>query len=384
MNKNKKLILFSSISIVLMVALIGGSLAWFYLNEEVSVSYGNSIFCEAGDSLEIALVENGAATRWSSLIDYSAGEYTTVDISGDGYHLYRPAEINEEQQPISFKTAVSSLEDLNAYDYIEMEVAFRSLSKMKVFLSEDSFIEPVNTESDGTNIYGDFSRDYIAGAMRVAVIEGSELKMVWAPNSQYELIQYPNGTFGFRSGENGNSTPETDYSYFVEDENGEYVEQTVSADDFAGKKFVVDSTGSRKGFSGNSAPLLTLNPSGTGDYDQKTVKIRIWFEGTDREAHQALAGGNVNVKLKFVGIYKDEPEADKQSAIDGIMLNEETMKFSGLAAGMVFSTDGRSWKEYNPSAPNLPSLESGASIYFKYPETNSNYETAYKKFTITD
>ena len=382
MNKNKKLILFSSISIILMVALIGGSLAWFYLNEEVSVSYGNSIFCEAGDSLEISLVENGTPTRWSSLIDYSAGQYTTVDISGDGYNLYRPAEINEEQQPISFKPAVSSLEDLNAYDYIEMEVAFRSLSKMKVFLSEDSFIDPVNTEDNGSNIYGEFSRDYIAGAMRVAVLEGSEVKMIWAPNSQYELVQYPNGTFGFRSGVNGNSTPETSYSYFVEGEDGEYVEQSVSTEDYASKKFVVDSTGAKKGYSGNSAPLLSLNPSGAGDYDQKTITIRIWFEGTDREAHQALAGGNVNVKLKFVGIYKDEAEADKQTAIDNIAFNEETMKFSGLAQGMVFSTDGRNWTTYTPAAPNLPALTSGTTIFFKYPETNSNYETAYKKFTM--
>ena len=382
MNKNKKLILLSSISVILMVALIGGTLAWFYLNEEVTINYGNSIFCEAGDSLEIALVENGTPSRWSSLIDISAGEYTTVDISGDGYHLYRPSEINELQQPLSFKPAVSSLDDMSAYDYIEMEVAFRSLSKMKVFLSEDSYITPVNTEDNGSNMYGAFSRDYIAGAMRVAIIEGSELKMLWAPNSQYELIQYPNGTYGFRSGENGNSTPETDYSYFVQDENGEYVEQAVSAEEFASKKFVVDSTGARNGTSGKAAPLITLNPSGEGDFDQKTVKIRVWFEGTDREAHQALAGGNVNVKLKFVGVYKEDAEAEKQAAIDSITFDEGTQKFSGLAQGMEFTTDGRTWKVYNPSAPNLPTLESGESIFFRYPETNTNFETAYKKFTM--
>ena len=164
---------------------IGGTLAWFYLNEEVSVSYGNSIFCEAGNSLEISLVEGGTPSKWSSAIDCSSGQVTTLDISGDGYHLYRPSEIDEWQQPINFTDAVSSQEDAENFDYIELELAFRSLSEMKVYLSEESFVLPADPEDDGENIYGAFSRDYIAGAMRVAVIEGTQVKMLWAPNPEY-------------------------------------------------------------------------------------------------------------------------------------------------------------------------------------------------------
>ena len=117
---NKRRIIFSSISVILLMPLVGGTLAWFYVNEEVAVDYGNSIFCEAGDSLEIALVENGAASRWSSAIDYRSGDFTTVDISGNGIDLYRPAEITEFQQPNGFIKAVSSLEDDFSYDYIEL------------------------------------------------------------------------------------------------------------------------------------------------------------------------------------------------------------------------------------------------------------------------
>ena len=378
---NKKRIIFSSISVILLMALIGGTLAWFYINDEVSVNYGNSIFCEAGDSLEIALVENGVPTRWSSSVDYSRDDFTTVDISGDGYHLYRPAEIDENQQPNGFVEAVSSLDDRISYDYIEMEVAFRSVSKMNVFLSDESYIEPVDPDNTATNIHGKFSRDYIAGAMRVAIIDGSDVKMLWAPNSKYQLIQNENGSYAFKSGENGDSIPESSYSYFAEDENGDLYEKVVSADDYASKKFVVDSTAATKNNSGNSAALVSLNPQTEGSYDQKTVKIRIWFEGTDREAHQALAGGNVNVKLKFIGIYKEQAEESKQDAINSISFNQDASTFSGLAEGMVFSTDGRSWTAYNPKAPNLPTLTSGSSIYIKYPETDSHYETSYVKFT---
>lgn len=377
---NRKRIIFGSICVILLVALIGGTLAWFYINEEVTVSYGNSIFCEAGDSLEIALVENGNTTGWSSSIDYSSGKFTTVDISGDGYRLYRPSEINENQQPVSLVPAISSLDNSTDYDYIELEVAFRSVSKMNVYLSDESFIAPVDPDNSGSNIYGKFSRDYIAGAMRVAVIDDTGLKMLWAPNSQYQLIQNGNGTYDFKSGENGDSVPESAYYYYGEDENGNLVQQEFSADAYADKKFVVDSTGANKGYTGNSAALVSLVPESTGAHAQKTVRIRIWFEGTDREAHQALAGGNVNVKLKFIGISKEIDEV-KQTEINKITFNQESSTFTGLSAGMVFSTDGRNWTEYKPESPNLPVLESGSSIYIKYPETNAYYETDYVKFT---
>jgi len=52
-----------------------------------------------------------------------------------------------------------------------------------------------------------------------------------------------------------------------------------------------------------------------------------------------------------------------------------------MADGMVFTTDGQNWKEYTSSAPNLPTLESGASIFIKYPETDNNYESTLVKFT---
>ncbi len=375
---NKKRVILGSVCVILLIALVGGTLAWFYINQEVTVNYGNSIFCEAGDSLEIALVENGVPSRWSSSIDYSTGTFTTVDISGNGYHLYRPAEIDENQQPVNMIPAVSSLESGVGYDYIELEVSFRSLSKMNVYLSDESFIAPVNPDDSSSNIYGNFSRDYIAGAMRVAVIDDTGLKMLWAPNSDYQLIQNGNGTYAFKSG--GDATPETSYYYYEEDENGNLVQKEVSADLYASKTFVVDSTGAGNGYTGNSAAVVSLNPEREGAHAQKTVRIRIWFEGTDREAHQALAGGNVNVKLKFIGISKEIDE-EKQNEINRITFDQENSTFSGLSEGMVFSTDGRQWTEYNPANSNLPVLETGSSVFIKYPETDTHYETTYVKFT---
>ena len=244
--------------------------------------------------MEISLVENDTTGRWSSSIDYSAGDFTLVDISGNGAKLYRPTEINEFQQPDAMVEAISSMEDSKNYDFIEIKLAFRSVSKMNVYLHKDSFIKPVNPNDTTSNIFGKFSRGYIAGAMRVAVLddETGELLMLWAPNSTYHLIDNQNGTYSFKT----DSTPEENYSYYAEQEEG-ILEQVVSSEMYASKQFVVDSTGAEKEHAGNSPVLISLNPVSEGAYAEKRVRIRVWFEGTDREAHQALAGGNVNIKL---------------------------------------------------------------------------------------
>jgi hypothetical protein len=88
----------------------------------------------------------------------------------------------------------------------------------------------------------------------------------------------------------------------------------------------------------------------------------------------------VNVKLKFVGVYK-ETDAENQAAIDAITYNQAKNTFSGVAKDMVFSLDGRSWTTVNAAASNLPVLQDGSSIFFKYPETEEAFETTCAMFT---
>jgi hypothetical protein len=78
---------------------------------------------------------------------------------------------------------------------------------------------------------------------------------------------------------------------------------------------------------------------------------------------------------------KEEAEETKQRDIENITFNDITGEFDGLRDGMVFSTDGLKWNTYHSSNPNLPVLESGSSIYIKYPESDTHFETVYRKFT---
>jgi hypothetical protein len=81
-----------------------------------------------------------------------------------------------------------------------------------------------------------------------------------------------------------------------------------------------------------------------------------------------------------VGVSKATDE-EKQNAINSITFDQEAASFDGLVEGMVFSTDGKIWTEYDPSAPGLVVPEEGSSVYIKYPETDTHYETTYIKFT---
>lgn len=362
MKQKKKIIAILYVGVTIFL-LAGVTFAWFYMNKDVELKYGSDVVCEAGQSLELSI---DGGTTWSGKVEQNGVSSKLVDISGNGLNLYKPQYLDETNQPVNFQNA--TVIDSDGYgDYIEFSVMLRSSSAMNVYLSGDSYINPKNVSDSDRNIFGRFSKDYIAGAMRVAVIEDNTLKMIWAPNPNFQLTRQSNGTYTF----NSNGTKETAYSYY----NGtEYY--TVSNDDYANKSFVYGSTGSTALMANSSPILTTLNPS-PGEFDVKTITLRIWFEGTDREADQALSGGCVAMNFKFSGLQKAEALAANQSNIDAIAFNDITKTITGLDTNMMFSSDGCTWTKYNGS--NLPKLTTSFTLYFKYPETLDNLETNYKK-----
>ena len=127
--------------------------------------------------------------------------------------------------------------------------------------------------------------------------------------------------------------------------------------------------------------MFSTNPT-AGEFDYKRLIIRIWFEGTDREASEALAGGKISAKLKFTGISKSDPSEETLAALDSIAYDTSEKKITGVLSGMYFSTNGYTWTAYNEEKPNLPSLSSGMSLYFRYNETKNVLKTDVKKVTI--
>ena len=134
--------------------------------------------------------------------------------------------------------------------------------------------------------YGNFSRDLISGAVRIAFIDNDYVEenyipklktsLVWAPNSNYELI-YNNGIYNFDI----ESTNGQDYTY-INSKNGISYDLVDNLKDKLNTDYTNDYA--------NGDPMITKIDT---DYNNgiKAVTVRIWIEGNDREAHTALHGG---------------------------------------------------------------------------------------------
>ncbi len=363
----KKKLIFSILSILLVLTLIAGVYAWFYINESTYVDFGSDIVCEAGKSLEVS--DDGGQT-WSGVITRTGFSSETQDITGDGLNLYRPTKMDDYNRPITFEHATVYDASTHKGDYVELNLMFRSTSAMNVYLDGESFVAPADPNKTG-NIFGNFSRDYIAGATRVAFIENGQTKMIWAPNPTYQLTRGENGIHSF----NAQGEIET---YYYTDTNK--TQQAFTAADYAASHLVVGSTNADVATTGKSAKLFSIDPP-EGDFGYATLTVRIWFEGTDREASEALAGGKVNVKLKFTGIDKSQVTAAQQQALNGVTYGSGTV--SGLQEGMSFSVDGQTWTAYTPTSPNLPSLNGISQLFVRIDETASHFASAVKTLTIS-
>ncbi len=359
----KKKIVFSILSIVLALTLVAGVYAWFYMNESTYVDYGSDIVCEAGKSLEIS-ADNG--NSWDGVISLTGFSSEMQDITGDGVNLYYPTKMDDYNQPVSYDVATVYNSTTKEGDYVELTLRFRSTSAMDVYLSGESFVSPANPDKTG-NIFGDFSRDYIAGATRVAFIENGTTKMVWAPNPEYQLTRNENGAYHFTTA----GTPET---YYFTDTN--HAVQPYTAEDYATSRFVTGSTGADVDTTGKSARLFSIRPS-ADDYGYADLTVRVWFEGTDREACHALAGGQVKVKLKFTGIDKSEVSTAQQQTLNAVSYSGGSVR--GYLEGMSLSTDGKTWTDY----PALPDLNGCTQAFVRYKETASHFASAVKAITIS-
>lgn len=359
----KKKIVFSILSLVLILGLMGGVYAWFYLNESTYVDFGSDIVCEAGKSLEIS-ADNGRT--WNGMITQTGFSSETQDITGDGLNLYRPTKMDDHNLPLTYEQAVVYNKNTKTGDYVELKLKFRSTSPMDVYLSGESFIAPSDPAKEG-NIFGNFSRDFIAGATRVAFIENGVTKMVWAPNPNYQLTSEQDGTFSF----NEFGQPEV---YRYTDTN--YEVKPYSAADYANSRFVAGTTGADTAYAGKSARLFSIQPT-ADSYGYADLTLRIWFEGTDREASQALAGGQVKVKLKFTGIDKSEITDTQQQRLNQVTYSGG--KLNGLMEGMSSSIDGINWAVY----PDVPNLDGRAQVFVRFDETASHFASSPKMILLS-
>ena len=410
--------------LALAIAAVAATVGWFAMNTEVEiVGDANDIrmAVDSGD-LKISLDDD----KYESGIRVSKKDSPTkykIDISGDGEKLYFPRTLNENDEPNL--STISNFVDVTGNNdyYVDLKVYFQTTQKMDVYLSSESKVEGAellknNTGSDKDymrkSMYasdktsgidsqiGMFSCDAIVGAARVAFLEvvgqdekGNdilELKNVWIPNDQLHLYytvveNEPKAVLNIndRSASERNDGPNGSwnrYSFLMKSPAGEYmIVQPYSSDDYAHyapqggdtKHFISLTDGNSGSYqladltenlANHAVPLLQFAEE--GELQTKELVIRIWFEGTDREADKACNGGMATYDLHFIGISKNDAKTLVDGAdsgtpyddnTDGIWFDTESDKLKHTngdevkAGELIYSLNGIEWSDYVSNTP---------------------------------
>ena len=370
--RNNKLLKASLELLLIMVSVLVVSYAWFFKGTQVE-SKDLTIKTKASRILYISL-DNGIT--WDTELSLNLGNdfKFNTEVTGNGIKFYKALTKREDGAPITFTTAEKGV------DYLEFDILFKANAPLGVFLDSDSYVLPsVGTTQNNLigqgvlrrSSYGDFSRDLIAGAVRVAFIENDYVEdqyvpklktsMVWAPNKNYELI-YQNNQYTFDI----NSTNSQDYKYVDAEEGINYV-NVDNLKDNLNTDFDNDYA--------NGDPMITKIDENFNN-GIKAVTVRIWIEGNDREAHTALTGGIFTLNLSFMGIIKNE-----NNNIPNVEINQTDMTITNYDNTMEYSKDnGNTWIKYETD--NNPVFTSGDKVYVRYIEDDNYYASKIKELNF--
>ena len=401
------------LSVILYIAILSFAavftMAWFMFDETATIKTADNMQITAGAKLEIALVGESEDLEWGQLIA-SNTPTTFPDVTGDGTTFYFPKVLTEDDNTFeaadTFYEISDASEDKDSY-LITMHLRFKTTLPMDVYLSEESFVSGlsdviVGADAGNKSIFGDFSRDGIAGAVRVAFIERDfdgldeyVLKNIWIPNDKYE-ISYTDEQIGNEGDHkaifttDGNreytvledGTTQFKYGYMTQNgENMTFIPWTV--DQYTARYVTLDSqklaVHNEDGVQwiNEAAPLITFDEADFEDgIAERDLIIKIWIEGTDREADKAFTDGQLKYNFSFVGIQKEAFEvknaelAAKEIVSDGQKLyykEGDTLEEIVESNLLQYSYNGVDWKPYNGNMQ----AENNASyqyVYVRYAE----------------
>lgn len=311
MNTYTKRIIIAAVNLFLISTLIVVSVySWFTSNHSLDVTL-SGITVTSGSDIELSL----DGVSWGCSLDLAelrAADGSKVfdslkfsEITGDGETFTIPA-LTEQSGYAEVDTAASWPIAEKNKDYLEFTVYMRSIEKFDVYLGVMSYAKPqasvltgtgcenVSPCSDSTNM---FSKDLIAGAVRVAFDNAADKRCIWIPKPQYHL---------------NNKVGSSDYSVDISAAEGYYLNGTGAVgDDFAWndpyKHYYYSGTALSE--YPNTLTSLVRNATDTtklvsldtksGGYYTSSVTFRVWIEGCDTEARRALMDGKFDISFIF-------------------------------------------------------------------------------------
>lgn len=390
LSNHKKMIKIALVLyIVIAVAITGTSVAWFVTNKKVEVAPTDDISIIADTRVEIST--DGAV--WGSSLQMTPNITQYADVSGDGIDFWFPRYLSDSDEvDLGNKDAfdhVNTLEVGKSDPYfITLRLKVRSATALDLYLDGTikdgkcaSYVAPKETtkvQGEGgilaytrpSPLNSELSADYIAAATRVAFVEVTEgvevLRTLWIPNDKTQLYYDSNGIPRI------NTTGEREaYGYLRLNEDA-MENQMYSIEDMLSGSIIIGNPQSREVVEnvdgtiipptiGMTKPILSFDGS---KLEEKELLIRIWIEGTDREANAALNGGDMVYKFAFTGIVKDTPEEQE------LTYNDNGLFYgSDAATDLIYSINGIDWDSYSNETLKNAVPEDVKKFYVRKKET---------------
>lgn len=295
--------------VIILIAVLVLTYAWFINNYDVSIGQGDDTLSIKMPSFQQLEISTDGGKTWSSTAEIEMDPDFTLykEVTSDGINFYIANAKDEEGQPINFIPAKSG------EDYLELHILFKGARNSEIFLDNTSKVYPADgAEPDQLinsdiivrkSASGDFSRDLIAGAVRVAfvpdilvdgeLVSADYVSFVWAPNKGYQVKNIDGELKGFLD-----STEEQNYSFLRIEDPYTFHEESFPSLIFRDEIKASMETGSTNG---DPAIARALKDNNDGSYIGG-LTIKVWVEGNDRESIYALKGGIFRTYLSFLGV----------------------------------------------------------------------------------
>lgn len=295
--------------VIILIAVLVLTYAWFINNFQVGIGNGDdglSIKMPSFQQLQIS-TDNGKTWSSTAAIEMDPDFTLYKEVTSDGINFFIANAKDEMGQPINFIPAKSG------EDYLELHLLFKGGRNAEIFLDNTSKVYPADGDSQDLLINsdiivrksagGEFSRDLIAGAVRVAfvpdilvngeLVSADQVSFVWAPNKGYQVKNIDGTLKGFLD-----SKEEQNYNFLRIEDPYTFHEESFPSLIFRDEVKASMETGSTNG---DPAIARAVKDNNDGTYIGG-LTVKVWVEGNDRESIYALKGGIFKTYLSFIGV----------------------------------------------------------------------------------
>ncbi|MDY0210036.1 MAG: hypothetical protein RBQ91_01335 [Acholeplasma sp.] len=312
MKKLTQKLVLSVITMALVVVALGTStFAWFTLQNSATLeAFSGQV--TSGEGIEVSLGDFSGtqsistSSSWVTVISTSQIQNRLSAMYVDGVNPLKFSDVTSPNGQNIFLKDGSTPADALSGKYVQFNLYFRSNTAKTITLTNVSFGEtaaidwPVDVAFKGANNNATSAELTSGSTIKVAARQAARVSVFGSTGSTYELS------------ESLGTTPET----VLYNSNAAPADSYLSGSEFGAASYAI-AKGNPVAYvaetiaptfttaTGNSIELVTLaTPTGefatlNADYYYGQVTVRVWIEGWDADAFDALFGTSLFVDLKF-------------------------------------------------------------------------------------